>query len=298
MEPPNPQLVMDRLRVLRRTFAVLAAATIVILACEPTFTASTVTAPAVGTTVFAGIVWQSDPSHAINVVFVPGTGYGDQSVIANRQVFLNDVGTVIGQDFYQNNAIVSNIAKFNFYFMLPAVNGTVGAGTGVCPAVTWPDLTDAAFADSIIMLHTNNLRDCDGGRTGTAYVGRRVVAVHEFSHAVWSIPDEYCCDGGYWGKAPIMYSSQVACTGDATNAGWRNCLQVPDSNCPPMADPSPPGWWRSEGNNDNIMVQFCGTYVQYGPSNWVVIKQRLQALAGAGTIKDPSVFAPTTWNWP
>ena len=298
MTPPIQRSVMDRLRVHSRVLAVLAAITIVILACQPTFTASTVTAPVVGTTVFAGLVWQSDPSHAFNVVFVPGTGYGDQSVVANRQAFLDDAAIVIGQDFYQNNAIVSNITKFDFYFMLPATNGVVAAGAGVCPTVTWPNLTDAAFADAIIMLHTNFLRDCAWGRQSTDSVTRRVAPVHEFSHSVWGIPDEYCCDGGYWGRTPIMYNSQAACTGDAANAGWRNCLRVPDSNCPPTADPGPPSWWRSEGNNDNIMVQFCGNFVQYGPSNWVVIKQRLQALPGAGTINDPSVFAPTTWNWP
>ena len=72
--------------------------------------------------------------------------------------------------------------------------------TGICPNVTWPGEvdTDGAFADLVLLLHTNTLRDCRWGRKATSEPTSYRTVVHESTHALFNIPDEYCCDGGYY----------------------------------------------------------------------------------------------------
>lgn len=258
-----------------------------ISACQITLSATTTPSATSGTTVFAALRW-TEPDRAIDVVFVPDNDYGDQSVVANRQVFLNDVANMIDTGFYQNNAIVSNLGRFNFWFMT-ATGDVQPPTTGICPVVTWPDLRDAAFAEVKVLLHPNELRDCAGGGRVTSEPTSFRTVVHEFSHAAFGLPDEYCCDGGYWNIPPVLYTSQAACTGDATNAAWRNCQSFTSA--------SGTVWWRSEDTIVDIMSADGATVWEYGPADWVIARNVLSALPG-GSINTPAVFAPDPWDWP
>ena len=49
--------------------------------------------------------------------------YGDQSVLANRQAFLDDLGDVVDTGYWQNQMFVKNVHLTNFFYMTTA--GTV-----------------------------------------------------------------------------------------------------------------------------------------------------------------------------
>jgi hypothetical protein len=263
-----------------------------ISACDLNVTTPpTLPPPDLGTNVYSIIRW-TNPDRAIDIVFVADSGYGNLSNVNNRQTFLNDVANIIDTGFWQNNAIVSNLGLFNFWYST-ASGGSVTANTtgGICPNVTFPNLTSAAFAEMVVIVHQNNLRDCGGGARASSQsgAGNEWIAVHEMGHAAFGLPDEYCCDGGYWNVSPVLYSLQASCTGDAANAGWRNCQSFTANNGTQ--------WWRSEDNNIDVMRDAGPPSWEYGPGGWVVVRNVLNGLPGV-TANNPSVFAPTDWNWP
>ncbi len=251
--------------------------------CEAGISATETPTTIIGTTVFSGIVVRPS-NEAIDVVFVPDDGYGDMSDVTARQGFLDDVNDMINNGFWMNQTWSWNFLEVNYWFM--TLTGDVQPGTGICPSVTWPDLTDAAFAEVIVLLHTNILRDCASGNRVTSEPTSFRTVVHEASHAAWGLPDEYCCDGGYWSIPPVLYTSSNACNNDPVNAAWRNCQSFTAVNGNT--------WWRSEDTNCDVMV--CGGTVvtEYGPADWVIVEGVLDGLPNSAVVT-PNVFAPTEW---
>lgn len=254
--------------------------------CELTFSATQTPGTTVGSTVFALLRWRNQNS-AIDVVFVPDDDYGNLSNVANRQVFLNDLANLIDEGYWQNNGLANNLGLYNFWYM--TLTGNATTGTGICPSVTWPSLTDAAFAEVILLVHQNNLRDCRWGNRATTEPTSYNTVVHESSHAMFNLPDEYCCDGGYWNSPPILYTSSAACNGDPANAAWRNCQSYTAN--------SGTVWWRSEDTTVDIMSAGGATVLEYGQADWVLARNVLTSLPGAA-VNDPTVYAPGSWDWP
>lgn len=260
--------------------------------------------PVSGSTVFELLVLQRDLDRTFNIVFVPDTAYGDLGVLANRQAFVDDLADLIESSYWQNQGYYFNLAHFNYFYM--NVGGSVTArppaadGSFRCPTVTWPAQvgTDAAFADALLLIHPNVLRDCANpasGRATTEPTSFRTAA-HETAHAIFGLPDEYCCDGGYFSVAPVMYSSQNACINDAANSAWRNCVSHTSSRDGSV-------WWRSEGgiSTNALMISGGVTVWEYGPGDWQVLDAAYQGLpgtCGAACTGDPNVVAPTNWDRP
>jgi hypothetical protein len=259
--------------------------------------------PVSGSTVFELFVIQRDQNRAFNIVFVPDQSYGDLSVLANRQAFVDDLTNLIENAYWQNQGYYFNLAYFNYYYM--NAQGSVtpnppdAAGNFRCPTVTWPAQvsTDAAFADAVLLIHGNNLRDCanpSSGRATTEPTSFRTAA-HETAHALFSLPDEYCCDGGYSALPPVIYSSRNSCLNDPVNAAWRNCVSLTSSR-------NGTTWWRSEGDitDDAIMISAGNTVWEFGPADWVIMDNAYQALStcGASCTGDPNVIAPDNWDRP
>lgn len=275
----------------RHAILILLSGLLVLLAgCEINISATVTPAVSIGTTVFSAVRWTT-PERGIDVVFVADDDYGDLNNVNNRQNFLNDVSNLIDEGFWQNNAIVRNLGLFNFYFSTAPGGNVAAPTTGICPVITWPNLNDALFAEMIIIVHRTGLRDCGGGaRASTgAGGGNDWIAVHEFGHAAFGLPDEYCCDGGYWSISPVLYNAQASCTGDAANATWRDCRSFTAN--------SGATWWRSQDNNIDVMRDAGPTVWEYGPATWNVVRRVLTALPGA-SVTEPTVFAPTNWDWP
>lgn len=269
------------------TRAALGGVALLVAACNVEFDASNPPPPITpGSTVHGLIEWDPTQASTLNILFVPDTSYGDLGVQSNLQAFFDDIEEVIEQGYWQNNAYYVNLARFNYYYTTAA--GSAAAPTsGICPTVTWPAEvdTDGAFADLVLLLHTNSLRDCRWGRKATSEPTSFRTVVHESTHALFNIPDEYCCDGGYYVAPPVLYSSLANCNGDAANAAWRNCSSY-------MAN-SGTTWWRSEDNISDIMVAGGSVVVEAGQADWAIMEDVLSALGPTGT---PSVFAPASWD--
>jgi hypothetical protein len=247
--------------------------------------------PDIGTTVFAGVRWQ-DPSRAMDVVFFADEGYGALTTQSNLDAFLADVSDAIDSGFYQNNMVFKNITMFNFWYSTRAGADVERNPTRICPNVTWPLLTDATFADMRVILHREtDVRDCGGGGSATAQAGSTNwwIIVHESGHAMFGLPDEYCCDGGYWNSSPILYDSSGGCTGDAANSTWRNCIQL-------SAGTNTRNWWRSQGTNIDLMRDAGPPVWELGPAGWARVRIVLDALPSPAPTA-PDVFAPTDWIW-
>lgn len=271
--------------------AVVVALLVSFTACDLTPTASVDDQPIeVGSRVFNFLQIQQDTDNALNIVFVPDGSYGDQSVLANRQAFLDDLGDVVDTGYWQNQVYVQNWPLVNFFYM--NVAGSVAAPTsGICPTVTWPAEvdTDAAFADMLLLIHTNDLRDCAGNGRATSEPTSFRTIVHESSHALFALPDEYCCDGGYWDVPPVLYDASADCTADAATAAWRSCSSFTATSGTAST------WWRSEDSTDDIMSAGGAAVLEYGQADWVVVRDVLDDL---GTTVDPTVFAPDPWDRP
>lgn len=271
----------------RLMLVVAAAAGFSLSACDVEFDASDPRPPiAPGSSVYGLIEWDPSMTSTLNILFVPDASYGDLSVQANRQAFFDDIEEVIEEGYWQNNAYYVNLGRFNYYYT--TASGTAAAPTsGICPDVTWPAEvdTDGAFADLVLLLHTNPLRDCRWGRKATSEPTSYRTVVHESTHALFNIPDEYCCDGGYYNAPPVLYTSQAACTADPVNASWRNCQSFTANNGTT--------WWRSEDSIADIMSSGGSVVLEAGPADWVLMDSVLSALGGSAT---PSVFAPATWD--
>jgi len=258
-------------------------------ACNLTPVARESDAPiASGSTVFQFFQLQSNMDRALNIVFVPDTSYGSMATLANRQNFLDDIADVVDTGYWQNQVFVRNVHLTNFFYMTAA--GSAAAPTsGICPSVTWPAQvsTDAAFADLVLLIHTNELRDCRSGNRATTEPTSFRTVVHESSHALFNLPDEYCCDGGYREVKPVLYDTSSECTTDAANAGWRDCVSFTAN--------SGSNWWRSEDSDTDIMSGTGSVVLEMGQADWAVARNVFDDFGTPGV---PTVFAPDPWDRP
>lgn len=242
-----------------------------------------------GSTVFSLLTLQRDVDRALNIVFVPDNSYGDMATLADRQAFLDDLGNVVDTGYWQNQMFVRNVHLFNFYYMTAAGTAAAPAAGVICPTVTWPAevSTDAAFADLVLLIHANPLRDCRWGSRATSEPTSFRTIVHESSHALFNLPDEYCCDGGYRELKPVMYDTSDECDTDPVNVVWRDCVSF-------VAN-SGTSWWRSEDTTTDIMSGGGTTVLEYGRADWIVVRD---VLDNFGATNAPTVFAPASWDRP
>lgn len=268
----------------------------IVASCEIDKTVTSDDQPVPGTSSVFELYTVNQVENAFNVIFVPDGSYGDMSVIANRQTFVDDIADVVESGYWQNQAYFNGWFHYNYYYM--TASGSVTArspaadGSFRCPTVAWPAAvnTDGAFADQLLLIHSNELRDCGGGGRATAEPTSFRTVVHETGHGIFGLPDEYCCDGGYFSMAPVMYNSQSACTSDAANSGWRSCSSHTSSRDSSV-------WWRSQGNiTTNLIMSNIGAEVwESGPADWASMSGAYQGIGA--TVTMPSVLAPGRWDY-
>lgn len=289
-----------RLLALSTSLAALSVVLLMVSCCTAQIEATATPVVTMGTSVFSGIYW-TEPDKAIDIVFVPDDDYGDMTVIADRQNFLDDVSSAINSGYWENNVYFKNFLSTNFWFMTdtadvqPPVSGT-------CPRLTIPNLDDAAFAEQIIILHPNPLRDCAWGNIVTSEPTSFGTMVHESGHAVFMLPDEYCCDGGYWEQRPILYETEASCEGDPITHGGAYYYNDETSigtewvDCQSFTDVNNNTWWRSEDDIPCIMRTSGVVAREFGPADLWHINVMLQYyLDQIGTVQRFDVYAPTPW---
>ncbi len=257
--------------------------------------------PVAGSSIYELFVIQRDMDDAFNILFVPDASYGDLSDLSNRQAFVDDLTNAIENSYWQNQGYYFNLGRYNYYYSLDpgsVVERSPDAdGNFRCPTVTWPTSinTDGAFADATILIHTNELRDCATPSTGraTAEPTSYRTIVHETSHALFGLPDEYCCDSSYSANEPVLYDSEAACLSDPVTAAWRNCVSFTSARNGSV-------WWRSEGDitSSAIMLSAGNTVWEFGPADWEIMEEAYLSFPGASSAGTPTVFAPDNWDRP
>jgi len=105
-------------------------------------------------------------------------------------------------------------------------------------------LRDYLFAQVAGIVHSTPCRDNAGSNSFTVETqpGRLQVVAHEAGHNPFGLPDEYCCDGGYYTvpRFSSLYVEEPACWSGATMLGFD------PSACTAFTDVDSDDWWLFE----------------------------------------------------
>ena len=186
------------------------------------------------------------PAEKIDLVFMPDPDYGGD----NAQ-FMQDASDLLADAYFATGVFAEHIRRFrgtwNFYITYRTADA-MGYGSG-CNGTPSNWTTMRAIVNSGGILHTAPLRDCGGVGDGSRFsveIGEAFTnptALHETGHSVFSLADEYCCDGGYWETTPHpnVMDTEANCQSVATTNGWAttDCVQIGTT-----------GWWRLDPNAD------------------------------------------------
>jgi len=101
-----------------------------------------------------------------------------------------------------------------------------------------------------MIVHTDERRDFSIGDLFSGEYYSYGTIIHEISHALFGLTDEYCCDSSYWSGEPYpnVWPSNESCRTYAIDEGWdpdscQNFCTKGSSNCGN-------GWWRSDPDPD------------------------------------------------
>ena len=111
----------------------------------------------------------------------------------------------------------------NFWY-----SGQKGDYKEFCKFTDPPNMAELrVVADAIAYLHKEVLRDCSNIPRMSSEIDDEKSIVHENSHTLYGLQDEYCCNTKYKPQecAPNIYGSLADCEADAENLGY------PKSNC-------------------------------------------------------------------
>jgi hypothetical protein len=193
------------------------------------------------------------PENKIDVIFVPNRTYN-----GNRALFLADVRKVITTSYLRSDPIRMNVAKFNFYtYADEASVFAYGSSPSFTPPAGGCTVFDDAttFADSISILHPNDLRDWSGSGCSRRIFSSEPVSyrtfVHESGHSIFGLKDEYCCDSHYATNPPDpnIFPSASSCHDYADDNGMAraDCVNF----CPAYSgNCGSTGFWKIDPNVD------------------------------------------------
>ena len=139
--------------------------------------------------------------------------------------FLADVYDMIWNGFFAEEIFLQNQEKFNFWIARDAAHVVLEPDPPGPDLCTVPAGTNArAWGDLPLVLHRAACRDsmfnsswASQATTETGQADSHRVVVHEASHGLFNLSDEYPLDGGYFEASPMpnVYNSKVYCERDA-----------------------------------------------------------------------------------
>jgi hypothetical protein len=176
------------------------------------------------------VVQHQTTDRAMDLVFIADS---DNYASANAATFSNDVHRVIRDAYLSDELFLRNQGRFNFWIAQDL--GDAHGFNPPSPCQTAPAnwATDYTFADSGVLLHTDNLRDCASGGIFSTEPGSTATVRHETGHSPFGLADEYCCDGGYFqtGANPNLYGPDPAGSTTALAACQADALAGLRSSC-------------------------------------------------------------------
>jgi hypothetical protein len=213
---------------------------------------------------FIRVVYTGPRPNRVDLVFFGDqddyTASGSPPIVGDDPAFIEDVGDVILNSYYNFVYFLANQHLMNFWIALDSADYDTAGNPG---DATFCNFTggEADFADSGVVIHLDALRDCaTGGRFSTEpFVANRLTVLHETGHRPFGMADEYCCDGGYFEMSPNPNLYQelnpppgIGCAPDAPDLGRTaaDCRMFND-----IGPPSHPGedWFLSDPSGDDLM---------------------------------------------
>ena len=208
-----------------------------------------------------------DNGDKIDIVFIPDTSYNN-----DINLFLQHINDIIQNSFNSSptpggsTVIKDNLRKFNFYYIKE--EGEIDWGN-------WEHkppknfFSECSFYDGGVMVHTDSHRDfaSTSKKLFSSENYNYGTILHEFSHSLFDLADEYCCDSYYFQPKPYpnIWKNNNSCRQDAQNEGWDpdDCYRFCPKwmgNCGGLLND---GWWRSdplpdimEDDGDDIVPPF------------------------------------------
>ncbi len=237
------------------------------------------------------VVAAADPGAAFNVLFVARTGdnFGDMTDPTDRSWLIDYLAqSTIGDGLMQNRTIREHRSRLNFW--LADGMARLTPVPGGCPTVTLPDMSGLPLApDAIIVLHRSPMDDCAQGIVATADLDQPGTILHELSHSLFHLPDEYCCYGGYWDAWPVLYRFSAE-PGDTRGI---DAEEMPGSGrgCTVSSVPGAQ-WIRGNGCIPTIMTSSKDVEGEYGIAGAALLRDRMERAFGPDK-PQPSTPTPT-----
>jgi hypothetical protein len=190
-------------------------------------------------------IWTQRPvNQALDLVFIPDKR---SYTSAEDPAFRLGVHGVINNGFLMEEVIRRRQDRFNFWISrdLGEAHG-FSSGAAPCHSVPGSFSTSFAFAETGIILHKQDLRNCANNDVFTSQNYAIKVVLHESGHTPFGLKDEYCCDGGYsqTGSAPNLYGPETPGTTLSQDACFNDPLaKLPDS-CRSFESEGGDTWFR------------------------------------------------------
>lgn len=163
----------------------------------------------------------NDPRQAFNVLFVASQGdFGDMRDEKARKLLTLRLRSHTLQPIYDHNKVIAGMRK-RLNFWLADQPAQFEAVAGQCPRLRLPAVYGGPLGpDAIVVVHAADADDCSFDRVSTSEVDSPGTLLHELSHSLFGMPDEYCCYGGYWHAPPMLQAAgQTGAAMANANAG-------------------------------------------------------------------------------
>jgi len=215
-------------------------------------------------------------SQRLDLIFIPDADYGGRD-----ERFMAEVTQLIHEAYLSTAPSAQEVrlwrGYWNFYITYQTAEVRGFEKGCYLPPKNWTVLRGAVNAGAI--LHRKEIRDCIGVGEGSLFslkIGEpttNVVALHQTGHSLFSLADEYCCDGGYWETLPEpnVFSSRARCRAYAAthDVSPNNCRQIGSPTFWRAAGMT--GWWRFDGEGD-LMEQASNPRGTFGAADQMRIR--------------------------
>jgi len=185
----------------------------------------------------------------MNLAFLPDEDY-DNDV----QAMMNDLEHTIYQGFHQSTMIRGQKPRWAFYASPMEGNYEATDDFSTVTREVPDELLAIPWLNALAIVHRSDIRDSRSGRIITTEANSIGTAVHEASHAIFNLRDEYCGRGscGATEPHPNRFDNEADCRSYNLVNRW------PADDCNTCTGSTPDECWRPEPASDGCIMRASG----------------------------------------